>query len=1091
MGALQSISSTSTTTTTSDERKYDVFISFRGEDTRDNITSHIYDTLCRKKIHTFIDYELERGDEISPVLMKAIEESKISVIIFSKDYASSKWCLRELGEIMKCKKMNKQIVIPVFYHVDPSDVRKQTGSFEDSFAKHEEESREEVQIWREALTEASNLAGWDSSVTRPESKFVSEIVRDIWKKLNNISFSRDIQGLIGIDERIEQVVSLLRLGTSDFRIVGIWGMGGIGKTTVADAIFKLISYQFEDPYFVSNVREESEKCGGLVRLREEVLSKVLNEGNLKLGGEPSISPSIKDRLNNKKVFIVLDDVDNFRSLEFLFGGLDRLGAGSRIIITTRDKQVLYNCGLNSRNIYEVKEFNYSESIQLFCNYALNQNHPPEDLIVLSNKVVNCAKGNPLALKLLGLSLKGKSKQEWESALNKLQRIFNLEIFDVLKISFNGLDDEEKDVFLNIACFFKGEDKDYVVKILGDRDDYSLGVLVNKSLIMVLHNKIQMHDLLQEMGREIVRQESPDRQGNRSRLWKQDDVLHVLKKDHGTDAVRGIFLDMSELQNTYLNSGAFKKMYNLRFLKFYDSPKHYFEGLVYNSRVHFKKGLFKKGLSYFSDELRSLNWLGYPLKELPSNFIPKNLVELRIPCSNLERLWKDTKHTPKLKWLILHDCPRLTKIPDLIVAPLLEEINLENCRSLLDICSSVHHLNHLRYLKLRGCESLERFPSNIHFESLISLDLSYCIKLTKFPQISGNIKMLYLCGTAIEEVPSSIQSLSNLVELNLSKCLRLKHISTSICKLKSLYELNLLDCSKLERFPEILETMGQLKKLDLGGTAIEELSPSIKYLDGLREIWLNGCKKLKTLPSSISNLECLIHLNLSNCSKLGSSPGTLENLASLISPSSGLCSLQRLYLNYCNLTEIPEDIGCLSSLYELELCGNCFKSLPKSIRKLCGLRKLRLNDCNMLQSLIKLPASIEYLEAMNCEQLYQSLSDASEFAWYMNQGVDLEFIFTNSLKLNPKAVSRVFVASLPIMAKKKVSLNAVVIGSTLHRALWQPRSILRYSRNQFMIVLTSACRSATQKKISQWICCSDCHSLQTEAEVLAVQWNADE
>ncbi|KAL5845864.1 hypothetical protein ACOSQ3_009388 [Xanthoceras sorbifolium] len=858
--------------------------------------------------------------------------------------------------------MNKQIVIPVFYHVDPSHVRKQIGSFKDAFAKHEEESGEELQIWREALTEASDLAGWDSSVTRPESKFVSEIVRDIWKKLNKISFSRDFQGLIGIDERIEQVVSLLCLGTSDFRIVGIWGMGGVGKTTVAAAVFKLISYQFEDPYFVPNVREESEKCGGLVRLREEVFSEVLNEENLKLDGGPIISQRIKDRLNRKKVFIVLDDVNNFRSLEFLVGGINRFGEGSRIIITTRDKQVLYNCGLNSRNIYEVKEFNYSESIKLLCNYAFNQNHPPEDLVVLSNDVVNYVKGNPLALKVLGSSLKGKGKQECGSALSKLQRIFNIEIFDVLRISYDGLDDEEKDVFLNIACFFKGEDKDYVAKILGDPDRYfSLDVLVNKSLITVLHNKIQMHDLLQEMGWEIVRQESPHRLGNRSRLWKEDDVLHVLKNDDPS------------------------KKCSLRFLKFYDSPEHYFEGLVYDSKVH-----FRNGLSYFSDELRSLNWLGYPFKELPSNFISENLVELIIPCSNLQRLWEGIKHTPKLKWLILHDCPHLTNIPDLIVAPLIEEINLENCRSLLDIRASVQHLNNLRYLKLRGCKSLESFPSNIHFESLISLNLSYCIKLKKFPQISGNITKLYLCGTAIEEVPSSIQSLSNLVELNLSRCWRLKHISTSICKLKSLYELSFLDCSNLESFPEILETMGQLKKLDLCGTAIQELSPSIKYLYGLRELSLKGCKNLVTFPNSICNLEYLTHLNLSDCSKLEKLPGSLISFMDgilrradipQVCTLSGLRSLRELSLNNCSLTGISE-IGCLSSLKALDLSRNSFLSLPKSIIELSTLTKLKLNDCNMLQSLTELPAHIEYLEAMNCKKLWIS-EDALKYIFCRN------------------------------------------------------------------------------------------------------------
>ena len=185
MGNLQSSPSSSTS-----EEKYDVFLSFRGEDTRDGFTGHLYDALCRKKIETFIDNDkLERGDEISPALLGGIRGSKIAVVIFSEDYASSKWCLRELAEIIECKKMNKLIVMPVFYNVDPSDVRKQTGSFERSFANYEEigrvgifswfsrlldrfkkrkekELQEEVQKWREALTEASNLSGWDSSVIR-------------------------------------------------------------------------------------------------------------------------------------------------------------------------------------------------------------------------------------------------------------------------------------------------------------------------------------------------------------------------------------------------------------------------------------------------------------------------------------------------------------------------------------------------------------------------------------------------------------------------------------------------------------------------------------------------------------------------------------------------------------------------------------------------------------------------------------------------------------------------------------------------------------------------------------------------------------
>ncbi|KAL5776177.1 hypothetical protein ACOSP7_009103 [Xanthoceras sorbifolium] len=121
-------------------RKYDVFLSFRGEDSATaSFKSHLCGALSQKHIETFVaddDDRLKRGDETSPALLRAIEESKISVVIFSKDYASSKGCLRELAEIIKYKKMNKKIVIPVFYQVNPSDVRNQTGSFKDAFAKH-------------------------------------------------------------------------------------------------------------------------------------------------------------------------------------------------------------------------------------------------------------------------------------------------------------------------------------------------------------------------------------------------------------------------------------------------------------------------------------------------------------------------------------------------------------------------------------------------------------------------------------------------------------------------------------------------------------------------------------------------------------------------------------------------------------------------------------------------------------------------------------------------------------------------------------------------------------------------------------------
>ena len=144
---------------------YDVFLSFRGEDTRNNFTDHLFDALKRKDIFTFRDDEkLERGKSISPELEKAIEESRFAIVIFSRNYASSTWCLEELAKIVRCMKVKDMTVLPIFYNVDPSDVRKQKGTFAQAFVEHEERFKENmkiVQTWRDALIEVANLSGWD------------------------------------------------------------------------------------------------------------------------------------------------------------------------------------------------------------------------------------------------------------------------------------------------------------------------------------------------------------------------------------------------------------------------------------------------------------------------------------------------------------------------------------------------------------------------------------------------------------------------------------------------------------------------------------------------------------------------------------------------------------------------------------------------------------------------------------------------------------------------------------------------------------------------------------------------------------------
>ncbi|GKE13293.1 Toll/interleukin-1 receptor domain-containing protein [Tanacetum coccineum] len=140
--------------------KYDVFLSFRGEDTRKTFVDHLYLALQQKSIHTYKDDErIKKGRTISDELIKAIEDSKFYIIVFSKNYASSSWCLQELVKIMECEKMTEHAAYPVFYDVEPTHVRKQSGPVEKAFSKHEKEDA--AGKWREALEAAAGLTGWE------------------------------------------------------------------------------------------------------------------------------------------------------------------------------------------------------------------------------------------------------------------------------------------------------------------------------------------------------------------------------------------------------------------------------------------------------------------------------------------------------------------------------------------------------------------------------------------------------------------------------------------------------------------------------------------------------------------------------------------------------------------------------------------------------------------------------------------------------------------------------------------------------------------------------------------------------------------
>ena len=365
---------------------------------------------------------------------------------------------------------------------------------------------------------------FSKSSARPEHTLVEEIVEDILRKLNRYSTSYD-QGIIGIQKHIEGIQSLLHPESPDVRIIGICGMGGIGKTTICDQIYHTLALQFDSSSLVLDVQEKIQR-DGIDSIRTKYLSELLKEE------KSSSLPYYNERLKRTKVLLILDDVTDSALLKRLIGGSDSFGQGSRIIMTSRDRQVLKNAGAD--DIYEVKELNFCDSLRLFSLHAFKQKSSEEiGYRELSEKVLRYAKGIPLALQILGSLLYGRTREAWESQLQKLKKGQHLGIFNVLKLSYDGLEEEEKNIFLDIACFFRGHEEIVVAETLADcgfSSKIGMDILKDRGLISVFDGRIVMHDLIQEMGKEIVRKECPQHPGKRSRLLKAEEICEVLRKN---------------------------------------------------------------------------------------------------------------------------------------------------------------------------------------------------------------------------------------------------------------------------------------------------------------------------------------------------------------------------------------------------------------------------------------------------------------------------------------------------------------------------------------------------------------------------------
>ena len=266
---------------------------------------------------------------------------------------------------------------------------------------------------------------------KSESDFIQDIVEEISNAKLNWMPLYVAKYPVGINSRAEAIMSLLDIGLGGVCIVGMYGLPGVGKTTIAKVVYNKIAKHFDGSSFLENVRENLGTNAGIIKLQKQLLNDILGDGKWKVGNSSKGFSLIEERLCCKKVFLILDDVDDSTPIENLVGKCNWFAPGSKVIITLRDKHLLTTLKQKVCTTYKVKEFelkelNEHEAVQLFKDHAF------KDYSKLATKFIDFANGLPLALEIIAHDLCGKAKDEWKGALDMYNKIPNKDIQKILK-----------------------------------------------------------------------------------------------------------------------------------------------------------------------------------------------------------------------------------------------------------------------------------------------------------------------------------------------------------------------------------------------------------------------------------------------------------------------------------------------------------------------------------------------------------------------------------------------------------------------------------------------------------------------------------
>ncbi|GJY89191.1 NB-ARC domains-containing protein, partial [Tanacetum coccineum] len=624
-----------------------------------------------------------------------------------------------------------------------------------------------------------------------EYKFINCISKEILKKICGGPLHVG-ENLVGIDFHFEKLDLSRFVKLDKVHMIGICGISGIGKTTLVKAIYNLMYAHFDGSCFCEDVKEVT-KRQGLIQVQLHMIGKLMKTEDLKILSVGEGSMVLKKTMSSKSILLVLDDVDDHEQFEALAGSPDWFFPGSLIIFTGKDKQLLRSHKVDG--IYEMESLDDYKALELFSLYAFGKRHPTQDF--------------------------EESASQIKSELDRLQTHPNSEILQKLRPSFDSLASDQKRMFLDIACVFIGENKDFAASVL-DNSHCSANAIIE-----VLANKIHAKS------QKIVD------------FTEEYDVLNVNKVTEEVEVL--VLLLKKTCQNIPIDGQALTRMKSLRILKICFSN---FEGCWQPFALN-----FSGRVNLLSNKLRLLYWDGCPFKYIPSNFYPENIVDIDLSYSNIIQLWTTPKCLRRLKIVKLRYCCNLTTTPDFSEITNLEELDLEGCVNLVTIHPSIGMLKRLVVLNMRDCRRARSFPSKVEMDSLQVLNLSGCLKVDKLPEDLGKIKSLtelHVDKTAITELPSYASSLINLKSLSFGGQRRMQprcycnlvQVPDGLGGLSCLRELNLQGnnlLEKLEVLPELPPNVWNVYASDC--TSLREVLGSSKDSYKRRFNFFRNCPNL--------------------------------------------------------------------------------------------------------------------------------------------------------------------------------------------------------------------------------------------------------